>query len=409
MKKTIIIIFMVLALLMTSTVPALALGNDFTLTPAWYKAVLNNTHINANLRNGESLSFKPIDDSYTYVSQYFLNLDGTLVGGIYEPRPFTYIEYGFENDRSSPRQTGIDWISFNSPMSVNVLKNQTFDFQIVMLCGDQLSSSYYNLSGTVRLNFSDGSYYSLSSPELNKLYYENAQAVSLSLNTSGVVTSIDAHYSGEAVVFNCSWLNNTSSDKTITSVTTSYSNAYTSSKLPITGFCFGFLSEAENNNVSLPSYVEENLINIGNTLSEQSDKLTDVLTELDEIQIQLNTLIESAGSSSSTTNNYYNTITEPTESDEERQEEILKQIAEAEEAIKVLEENEADLQKRFDDLSSDLGTVDAEIKNFQDAFLTDDSTKSFFEHLFNMGILSIILPVVLGLATVSYVLFGKRG
>lgn len=409
MKKTIVIIFMVLALLMTSAVPVLALGNSFIFSAGWFDAVINQTVVDANLYNGTYENYKVIDNQYTYVENYFLRFDdNTVAGGLYNPLPFVYARYGYENDESRPRN-GSTWISFTSPFNVKVAPNETIKFQIVMMCLDDVSSNDYNLSGTVRLNFDGGGYTSLTGSSLNKSYYPTSDIVQFNFNTSGTLSSITSKYKGETVLFDCSWTNTTNLDYVISSVTSSYSTNYTPNKIPITGYAYGFLAENNDNVVTLPDYVESYLSDISNNVIKQNSLTQDILTEIDALQIQLQQLIEAQSSAGSTTNNYYETITNMSPEEREKLDEITEKIEEAQEELEIITQsydNVGDYELSKEQIN-DLGE---EITGYLNSAIEDDTFKAYADLLFNSTAMLVpLLIFVFSLATVSYILFGKRG
>ena len=126
MKKSIFLFFMVLALLMTSTVPALALGNDYTLSPVWYNAVLDST-VFTGTYSSDNTSFRLNVPTENIVNSFLRVNNNLILGGISNPDIFVSYDWG-EVTSLGGTTVGLNYLSFASPFDVVIEPGQTINF-----------------------------------------------------------------------------------------------------------------------------------------------------------------------------------------------------------------------------------------------------------------------------------------
>lgn len=429
MKKIIILFFVVLALLTTSSITAFALGNDFTFSPAWYDGVLNNSlfsytkvEYNGNTGNesivSEGSDLEISDLHNAYILNSYVRLNGNLVGSNASPNKYVYFEYGDSYKGQVAPSEGFKVVEFDSPVSVTVEPNQTFNFQVLFLIKHHPSNSNYsgyeyeiNIRDIIRLIDKNDHIYTLSnSNETNKkesLYYKDVELGHLQYSSSSSIHGTwvtDNTYEGHLI--NCSWTNNTDSSITLKSIHSRFNRLISTSWL-IPGFLYGFISQNSDNSVVLPSYVEENLIDIKNELLSQSSDFKTLLRELDDLQIQIDELIAAQSSSSSLINNYYQTITVPTEQQVIKQAELSQAVADAKHQLEEMKEVMTSVKvPTAQDVFTATNSTQTQVSI--DEALNNTDINNILKSLFDNSIIVTMLLSVISIATVGYILFGKR-
>ena len=407
MIKKIILFCMVLSLLMTSTISSFAMGNDYTLTPVWYDAVLDSTEVTAS-RSGSQIITGNIESQY--IDNNYLQVNGDLVlGGLQNPDVFSNYFYGTSSGTfSPPTDEGVNNLTFFSPFNVELLPGQTINFTPAIFIKDNSASAQYNMSAACRITFSDGSYHQLNTNEIGRKYYSNADIVTIDLNTSGVPVGVDVVEHGELVILYCNFTNNTDSSLLISSFNVSLSSLYTYNGWNVLGFRYGFISTPSDTIVNLPSYVEDNLINISNKLASQDEHLKSILREFDEVQLQLQALIDSESSGNSIITNYYQSILEPTTEQLIKQEELTAAVEAAKEELEELKEIiETAVMPDSDELSS--LTSSSSSQEIIASSLNNEVFNDAFSLFFSYDFIVNMLFCSLTFATLGFILFGKRG
>ena len=389
-KYRIICIALLLSLLLSPL--SFALGNDFTFSGEWFTSVLLNTTVEY-FREGEYFYYKVKDWNNGYTDSLFCKVFDSGFIGSYD-NPSQYIYYDGLSERID------DQLNFISPLNVIVRKGQTFNIQSMMIAPNSYVPDLSKKT-VVRFNFSDGSVL-MNVP--TQILYTYASIGTVSLNSSGVVTGFDSEITGKANIFMTSWTNNTDSDVLLTSIT--YFISATSSE-PIRNFRFGYFADGAKESVVLPGYVEDNLSMISSNLIDINDDFDDALDELSQIKIELASIVEKLNQSGSTTNNYYQTITQATEEQIVKQEQLDELVATARSE---LEEMKEVIQTVTVPSASDVSsaTTSQATQISIDDSLSNATINNVLGKLFENTTLVTMMLSCISIATVGYILYGKR-
>lgn len=400
MRKNRIICFMViLSLLLSSS--AFALGNDFTFSNDWYLAVVENSSYLLYPPSGSAISSVVRNDSSSWSDDGFVLFDGNVVGaeGSLDTIPNTASPFVyFYKDISN-----IERMTFNSPLSVTVRNGQTLNINLLLLLTSNYS--YDVVNGTeVRFTLSNGS---VVTGVKSQKVSASASIGSIELDYSGKYTGFDKEYSGTGNMIMASWTNNTGEDVVVSYITTKWTSQYIDRNFT-SNIYYGFFCESGGKSVVLPSYVEDNFSMISSSLINIDNDFDEALSELASIKAELIALADKLNQSGSTTNNYYQTITQATEEQIVKQEQLDELVATARSE---LEEMKEVIQSVTVPTASDVSsatTSQATQLSIDDA-LGNQDLNQIFSTLFQNSTISTMLLMVVSIATVGYVLFGKRG
>lgn len=412
-KKIKILFSFCLALLITSCT-VFALGNDFTFTESWYQAVVRNSSTQRRYTTNAGASSTIQDVTTNSVNVAHLKSD-TYITYPYVP---SYV-YTQSPQAYSVYDVGYTNILINSPLNITVAPGQSINLKAVFFVptvnynssvGDpKYENVTFNVPSASRLYLSDGSNILLGSDNVTKTVQNDYVGSILLDSTASNVTGFDNDWYGTANILFITWTNDSDSDIIVKSITNTFVPASMSGTYKyIPGYFYGFVS-SNNQVVELPSYVEDELAQIRNELENQSDDIKSMLQELDLMNIKLQQLVDNSNSSNSVTNNYYETVTVPSASDEERQAYIEELITKAEEKVEELNTTIDKVDSTFNEITtSTITNVDTTIKQSMDEYLTDSSFQALMEGIFSLDLVMTLLIGAFALATVGYILFGKR-
>lgn len=404
MRKNRIICFMlVLSLLLSSS--ALALGTDYTLTPTWFYSVLRNSQVTRVLSNGDRVSSYIRSGDFEITSKYVMG-DGMILGSLPEINDTSHLlsfvnAYHYDQNASAKKSLYI-----RSPFNVTVAPNETLNFQIMLFLVDSYSGDdiyqEYDTESSLSMTFSDGTGVNLSS-YFKKNYYSYAELGGVNRDYNGNVTGFTSEVQGEAVQLIVSWKNTLGHEVTVNNV--DFYTLYNGTNY-FYKYYYGFLTESGVETV-LPDYVEENLANISHQLEIHTEQNYAVLEELAQIRIQLDALKEAMSSGSNTTNNYYQTITTPSESQTSKDEELNNLVTEAKKELEEMKEViESVKTPTFEDISS--ATTSASTQVSIDNSLSNSTINGVLGKLFENTTLVTMMLSCISIATVGYILYGKR-
>lgn len=399
-----IMIFMLVGVLSLTLIPAYALGNDWTFTPLWYEAVIKNSY--AIVSNGEGLSREgslvnlfPKNELNTYTLILGDSvLDNSLIEYEYDSPA---IVYPFNTDFS----LNGDWEDCNYyditfPLNVRVEEGQTLNIHFFEMFNNTSQFS----PTSIRLTTASGERIYLTGSQIQKSKYDDAGLGTWTLNQSGQPIDFEKKYSGNLSLYNISYTYIPSVDLDrpqgidIKSISVYINtNGW--------GGYFGFIPDNPEY-IALPSYVEENLVEINNTTAQISDDVKEQISQLNEIYSKLFEINANMNKNNSVATQYYQTIITPSQEQIVKQEELAQKVEEAKEQLAEIQSIiEKEPAVSYDDIESVTSQADISI----DEALNNEDTKKFLELLFNNSLISTMLVAVIALATVGYVLFGKKG
>ncbi len=401
-----VIIFMLVGVLSLTLIPAYALGNDWTFNTIWYRSVVNNAYaVTTNewatsASEGKLVNLFPDYNIFTGVAI----LDGYNVGNplpqyssglsaVAFPAYSNKAEYMTNTEGNS--ELGYKYYTYDIsfPFGVVVPSHSSMNFQFF-----QMFSNQFIPNSTVRLNFSDGKHLFLSGDNKKVSTYYNSELGNFTVDGNGTVVDYDTYSKGTMTVFDCSYNNDTPFDRTVESV-----SIYTATKGN-----FGYVGFfAENSNpVVLPDYVELLLSEIATELLNVYSSSQSNYNQLLTLTRTLNRIESLLGEDSAAVNQYYQTIVQPSQEQIIKQEELAQKVEEAKEQLAEIQSIiEKEPTVSYDDVESVTSQADLSI----DEALKNEDTKKFFELLFNNSLISTMLISVIALATVGYILFGKKG
>lgn len=394
MRKNRIICFVViLSLLLSSS--ALALGNDFTFSSQWFKSVVDSSLFECQNKSG-SYDYYYVNQTFNNVDSYFCNTSSGFIGSFDNPSSYVFYYHYSSNGYTDIRYFD-DSINITSPLGLTVRRGQTINLQSMLFVQDS-NIDLKNVS--VRFNLSNGTTIVNVPAKLSK---DSCDLGTITLNSNGVPTNFTTKYSGYGHFFDISWTNLTDEDVYIKSVRLHFDTDYT-----IYNFRYGFFAEGSRSEVVLPSYVEDNLSMISSELISVNDNLEEALDELEAIKSELLSIAEKLNQSGGTTNNYYQTITQATEEQVVKQEQLDELVATARSELEEMKEtlNTVTVPTASDVASAT--TSQATKVSIDDALGNQDLNK-IFSTLFQNSTITTMLLMVVSIATVGYVLFGKRG
>lgn len=395
MRKNRIICFVViLSLLLSSS--ALALGNDFTFSKEWFSLVVFNSSFEY-VNNDSKYGYYVVGEKDLTITTKFCAFDDTgIVGNLDNPFPFVYYDSLFSYIPNTPNVDKT--LVFTSPLDVSVQRGQTLNLQSMLF-----SNSYNNLNISVqrvRFNLSDGSTI-LNVPFSSD--FGSCSLGSVSLNSNGIFTGFQSEIDGAGNLVNITWTNNLDKDVKVRSVRVEFLI-----NKNLSGFYYGFFANSFKESVTLPSYVEENLSTISSELMTVNDNFEEALNELEAIKSELASLAEKLNQSGSTTNNYYQTITQATEEQVVKQEQLDELVATARSELEEMKET---LNTVTVPTSSDVSsaTTSQATQISIDDSLSNATINGVLGKLFENTTLVTMMLSCISIATVGYILYGKRG
>lgn len=405
LKKVIII--MLVGVLSLTLIPANAIGNDWTFNSIWYQSVVNNAYTTGNNEFFNSPFEGKLTNLFSDKSIFVGHaiLDGNGVGS---PLPTvsdskTVVAFpAYSSEVGYFKVDGVNEIGhkyytydISFPFAVTIPAQSQMNFQFFQMFGT-LGSFIPN--ATVRLNFYNGEHAFISGNNKIVSTFKNSELGNFTVDGNGTVVDYNTYASGDITVYDCTYYNDTFDDVIVNSV-----SIYCETKG--NGGYIGFFAD-NSDPVVLPDYVETQLGNISSQLQDlyrYSQMSYNQLFSLTQTLHRIETLI---GQENNTVNQYYETIIKPSEEQIIKQEELDKKV---EEAQAQLSEIQSILEKEPTVSYNDIQSVTSQADISIDEALNNADTKKFLELIFNNSLISTMLVAVIALATVGYVLFGKKG
>lgn len=387
--KKIIVLLLSLSILISLAIPSYAAGVDYEYSSEWFTAILNNTSW-----RGLDVDGTITRGTYSNSDTDFLSLNGKIFGyNSIGDEPYPVVINSFR---------GNDIRSINSyfPLDITVLPNQSIELSIILLFTSAIENPD-DVFTSLGFTYNDVSY-SFSGSSVG---YDNIVLGDLIYNSSGdIITGLEPNYSSNGKYITYTYTNNTSVSQHISSVNwlvRSPSNTETFNTIT-----FGFIAN-NTTAVVLPSYVENNLIQIGNELKKQTSYLDEITAILDILVEGMDSVGAAVGSISSSSSSYQDKVINPTPEDIEKEEEVSERIEsekqEQEEILATLDkvEDYNITKNQLDDISTEITTVLSSTKENKNLF-------DVFNDIFFGPFATIFITFVFTFATVSYVFFGKR-
>lgn len=363
----------ILLLCLTLSINSLAIGNTYTFTSSWTHSILQNILLVNN------------STDYTYtvrnIKEGYIQADGILYNGSFSNDSFCVWLESDEGPRSGTT-------SITIPLNLNMYTGVEYlelDFFIAYSNSVNLESATVRVGSTNLSTTTTVTDY--SAVDFGHLEFSSAAA------EHGTFVS---DFSGKGKLINvCYFKNLSSTAQTIDSITLNFTNTNTTFALGMP--CY-------NQVVTLPDSFYDAIYSIKiydrlnyNELVSLSNKITDIQSQLDDI-------IGSVGANSETVQNYYNTIINQ---DPEQAEKLAALQAELEQAKQDL----AEFQEIFNSYTPpvpDEVLPDEQVTQITIDSINNEDTSAVYGLLFGNEIFLNILIIAVSVATIGYILYGKR-
>lgn len=417
MRKYILFTILLVSLLLSFSIGVAALGEDYLFSEMYWRTVFQNTTTRFSRYSTTDYIRPSLTDT-----RLFALLNGGVYGaeGDGEPTPLIVSPVdGYD----------ITGGSIFLPVDLDVLPNQTLGLTFFVV----YEQSY-------PLPMTQEPFFSLTSNDNSDVSFDvsissyNGDSNLIYLGTwNSSVGGFQESYGGYGYVINCSWTNNTTSTEHINSLIF-YQRYYDQIGLynRNPSFYFG-VSVSNNAAVVLPSYVETNLINIGNLLKLNNDKFDVLLSDVDSLldlidwiynDLQLstsytidtygkvvelleavNTVAESLSYNGMHTSNIHRYLSEPDELQEATIQEIKDLLIEAKSELSEMKET---IDSVVVPQLKDINDVNQDINVKIDEALASPELNTVLGSIFEQGTVITMLLMVISTCTIGYVLFGKK-
>ena len=379
MKKFLFIFFTV-ALSLSLSLSSLALGNEYTFSDAWNSVVFSNV----NVYNGTDTV--PAD----FVSSGILsasNTNGSLTFGNNDGLSFKGSLYS--GSRASTFTVSI-------PCNITVNSQQTLTWNLWFITSANVVSSDFSSYGV-----NSSSTFSLP---ISVACYNETDLINLVYNSSGGISGKTEVYNGESAY--CVTINYspTSGTSVFESITLSFSVQTGGGVSGLTSFVVGSLGSTLP--VSLPSDVIATLKDISKDTTLFNSRILTLINEIRSLQSQVDSIVSSLGSNSLTTNNYYQQILNPSDDQEATLSELEELLTSAKEELAEAKEIINSVQAPTSD---DLAAVNTDGSISALNVIESEQTQEIFSSIFSkLDFLTGLILTVLAIATLGYVLYGKK-
>lgn len=395
MKKIFFIIFICITLFLSFSFNSFALGNDWSFNSNYYTTALLNSNSNFYTLNGSVYN-----DTSRTISNAYLKIGGTLA-----PNEFIYRSFS-----QTETSQGFYDFGFGVPMNFTVEPNQTVNFQFVIagksaysaLNIDNYAFRLRRSNDNVFMNLSSSNYVSFNS-RLTSIVFGH-------MVSNGSVEYFQEDFTQQGFLVDLTYTNTNDTSISFNMLALNLSvnevGGFLADRTEDEYIYYGFFSTKDTNTI-LPSYVEENLISIGNELKLANDRLLQLISEVQNLSKELEDIKASLGASSTVTNNYYEQVLKGDPEVIERQEAIAEELIQAKrEADQIIEELAQ--VENYKISVEQIGSISTNITGSLDDYMASGATKSLFSIFFENSLIMGFLLSAFSLATVSYIMFGKR-
>lgn len=397
LKKSCLLLFAFI-LSFSFSICSFALGNDFTFNVNYWNSVLENSsstfYDSTGLACTNSYGVNT-ETKYTKVSD-------TLVD-----YPIVLTEWSSYSGNGNFTD-----FAFGIPVYFNIKPGETLNFQFLLAGVPKLNTTIID-SYSFRLRRTNGAFMNLSSVA-NVLF--NKQITNVEIGYLDVVSSPNGDYNNfvsevttKGWLLNLTYTNETDSDVAINQIALNLSTTNTyglkGSRSNGEVIYYGFYA-SKDNDVPLPSYVESNLIDIGNQLKSANENLVLIQSQINSLLSELEALKESIGDNNSVVNNYYEQVLQGDPEVIERQEQIKEEIISAKQETEEILETLGQVNN-FELSTEHIDSVSSSISTNLDNYVSNGDPGSVLSIFFDNSLIMMLLLTVFSLATVRYVLFGK--
>lgn len=376
MKKYLFIFFLVL-LSLSLSLSSFALGNTYVFSDVWNAAVFTN-----------SIVLTDSDQSGELISAGILSLtqdSSSFEIGFDDSLDFKGIQY------SGDRKSSFD---VQVPINLIVTDNQTLFCDFYFLSTQTLNSFNLSLTGLSATS-------NVSIP-VTLTEYSSGLLNSPTYSIYGGVSGYTEIYNANSV-YKISISYNPSNTINIQSLV--FNITLSSSVSGVSSFVLGAFGSTDL--VSLPEGVEDYLADISNKAGLTNSRILALINEIRSLQTKIDTIVSSIGSSSSTTNNYYNQILNPSDDNSDTLAQLEEDLTAAKEELAEIKEVISSVPVPSSDDLFNTSTISDSEEFITNAF-DDPDVQLTFSSLFSIPIFLQLLLAVGALATISYVLYGKR-
>lgn len=369
--KKIISVIMSVFLLFNLSISSIAMGNSYSFTSSWFRVLFENSVV---YNNSNQASFETSGGVIAQNGLVYNADDGYNTSAIYL------------NTNSSVKS---GTVSVTIPLNVTLYRSVEY---LELEFFTSFSNTVNFVDATVRVGNSNLSTTS-TAIDLDNLQFGSVVFPSASA-THG---TFEAEISGRGQKINVRYFKNlSSSEQVIDSITLNFTT---------TGSSFALGVPCVDSLVNLPDSFYDAIYSIKIFEVLRYNQMTNLLNYIESIQGQLDELMGSLGDSSSITENYYNTIINQSPEQSEQVSALQQDLAAAKQELAEMQEviDSIDVPT-FEDIST--STVDSD--QLIETSLGSEEVSNVFSAFFDSGILTNLLLIVFGLATVSYILYGKR-
>lgn len=375
MKKFLFILFLVL-LSLSLSFNTFALGNSYVFSDLWNSLVFSEAKIlrnNTTTVEGDLISSDGL--VFTAGDVIDLGITGTHFKGV---------KYGYSAGSTS--------LTVSLPVNISVANEQNLSWQLFFVTPDLWDTDTVQISA---YGIHGNTTYPIST---SVRFGTNLKLYSPVYNSTGGVSGSTTVFSGNS----CAMIDLSYTIATGTAIFDTIDITF--NNLSSSSFVLGALGSLDT--VSLPSDVVSMIKDISNNTNLTNSRLLSLINEIREMQTTLEDLLGSIGSNSSTTNNYYNQILNPSEDHSNTIAKLEQDLASAkEELFEIQEVINSVPSPTYDDLAS----ANSDGISSSLSIIQSDVSQELFTSIFSkLDFLTGMILSVLAIATLGYVLFGKK-
>lgn len=392
--RVVITIIVILSLLSINVFSA-NLSDDFVFTSYWWNEVLNNTVITMSYDGVNNIASQINSCSWNYTLS--VNESGTIVN---YPWSYAFMASRYSNIGNNKLN---NYMNVSIPLNLYVKAGESLSFDFVVFYNFNISDYMENIKDIdIKAThiYANGSYYDSFNVD-----YEVIENSRISINND---TGATDKYFGSIVVYH---INFTSTEDLL--INRFLLRTYNQFIRVPTNMYYGVFNGDEVDSVVgsekyIPSNELKELQNISSELLTLNNQLNTLTSQMTSIQEQLQSIYEKLGVESSTTNNYYQTITNASQEDKDKIEELQNQLATTEEQLKEVTEKLSLTEEIFPDEEVLENIQQNTISSITD-YTSGAEVSSIMNIFFGNEFIMTLLVMSFGLATVSFILYGKKG
>lgn len=374
MRKYLFIITL-LALLLSLSVSSLAISNEYTFSNMWNRSVFAKSYIIANNTNYLS------DVTTASMLKFSNGVDETSIG--YQDSVY-FSGISYENERASSFDISI-------PMGIHLNEYNTLDYCMYLLLPGDYSEVIINSIAVL----SNGSTLNITT---SLTEYDSGGLYSQIPNSFGGIESVNTVYSAEDVYVLDLYLD-PSSNIDIDYLTISMSLSSSAGS-----FVLGAFGSTEV--VSLPDYVDSYLATLSNRINLTNNRILTLINELRTTNSKIDDVLSAISSSSAGTTVLTQFLQTPSAEQSEVTENLEKLVEEAKKELEEIKEviSSVSAPTADDLIAANTDGVDAAL-----GIIDNEQTQQVFSSIFEkLNFLPGLITAILAIATVGYVLFGKK-